>query len=87
MNNTWLASPPGGSLNASLWPGTDRGRSFNETDVAEGLFFGYRWFDAHAALPPFFPFGHGLSTRRSPTRAWRSGRHPRRRLPSPRLCS
>ena len=61
MNNTWLASPPGGPLNASLWPGTDRGRGFNETDFSEGLFFGYRWFDANAAFPPLLPFGHGLS--------------------------
>jgi beta-glucosidase len=30
------------------------------TDYREGVFVGYRWFDANA-LEPLFPFGHGLS--------------------------
>ncbi|HME71379.1 MAG TPA: glycoside hydrolase family 3 C-terminal domain-containing protein [Myxococcota bacterium] len=32
----------------------------NEVDYAEGLFMGYRWYDAKG-IEPLFPFGHGLS--------------------------
>jgi beta-glucosidase len=32
----------------------------NEVDYAEGLFMGYRWYDAKE-IAPLFPFGHGLS--------------------------
>jgi beta-glucosidase len=59
--DTWLSPPGGGPVVPSSYPGTDRGRGYPEVDYAEGLFVGYRWFDAHNATPPLFPFGHGLS--------------------------
>jgi beta-glucosidase len=37
------------------WPGTDRG-----VEYAEGVFVGYRWYDARG-VDPLFPFGAGLS--------------------------
>jgi beta-glucosidase len=38
------------------FPGDGTGR----VDFAEGLFTGYRWYDARG-IAPLFPFGHGLS--------------------------
>ncbi|HEV7444934.1 MAG TPA: glycoside hydrolase family 3 C-terminal domain-containing protein [Steroidobacteraceae bacterium] len=32
----------------------------NEVSYSEGIYVGYRWYDAHG-LEPLFPFGHGLS--------------------------
>ncbi len=37
------------------WPG-----EFGRVHYGEGLFVGYRWYDARA-IEPLFPFGHGLS--------------------------
>ncbi|KAF4634297.1 hypothetical protein G7Y89_g3812 [Cudoniella acicularis] len=31
-----------------------------ETEFAEGLYVGYKWYDEHN-IEPLFPFGHGLS--------------------------
>jgi beta-glucosidase len=45
--------PTAGNLNA--YPGVDG----NET-YSEGVFVGYRWFDAHG-FTPAYPFGFGLS--------------------------
>jgi beta-glucosidase len=43
------------SADGSRYPGVN-----NEEFYAEGIFAGYRWYDAHA-IQPLFPFGHGLS--------------------------
>jgi beta-glucosidase len=45
--------PTGGDLSA--YPGIGNSETYKE-----GVFVGYRWFDAHA-LAPAFPFGFGLS--------------------------
>ena len=55
MNDTWL-----GAGNASRYPGVDRGRGFREVEYGEGLFMGYRHYDALGA-EPLWPFGHGLT--------------------------
>jgi beta-glucosidase len=39
------------------YPGKERPNNIN---YAEGIFLGYRWFDAKK-IAPLFPFGHGLS--------------------------
>ena len=36
------------------------GYGAKESDYQEGIFVGYRWFDARK-IEPLFPFGHGLS--------------------------
>jgi len=53
---TWLTS-------AEQYPGILNASSqFWETQYSEGLFVGYRWYDATpSATPPLFAFGHGLS--------------------------
>jgi beta-glucosidase len=56
MTDTWLGNP----VNPLQYPGTDRGRGFLEVDYSEGLFFGYRWYDAQGT-DPLWAFGHGLS--------------------------
>lgn len=38
-----------------MYPGVD-----NEAAYSEGIFLGYRWYDAQD-IEPLFPFGHGLS--------------------------
>jgi beta-glucosidase len=62
-------SAPGGKLSISIprhpedtlanrvdrYPGLDGRRVYSE-----GIFVGYRWYDAHN-IEPLFPFGHGLS--------------------------
>ncbi|HEY0083390.1 MAG TPA: glycoside hydrolase family 3 C-terminal domain-containing protein, partial [Pyrinomonadaceae bacterium] len=48
-----LSDSPAHALGA--YPGTD-----GTVRYAEGLFVGYRWFDAKR-IEPLFPFGHGLS--------------------------
>ena len=58
--DTWLSASPGGPVDPSRYPGTDRGRGYPEVDYSEGLQVGYRYFDAQG-LQPLFPFGHGLS--------------------------
>jgi beta-glucosidase len=58
--DTWLSPPGGGPVIPTSFPGTDRGRGFPEVDFAEGLFMGYRWYDAQGTAPAF-AFGHGLS--------------------------
>lgn len=62
MTETWLGSGTGGQwpTNQSQYPGTDRGKGWQEADYSEGLLMGYRWYDARA-ISPLFPFGHGLS--------------------------
>jgi beta-glucosidase len=57
MDQTWLGSP----VNPEQFPGVDHGLGFPEATFSEGLFVGYRWYDAHTDLVPLFPFGHGLS--------------------------
>jgi beta-glucosidase len=58
--DTWLSPPGGGPVNPEQYPGTDRGRGFPEADYSEGLFVGYRWYDARGTKPEW-AFGHGLS--------------------------
>lgn len=43
---TWLSPPGGGGVNPAQYPGYDRGRGFPEADFSEGLFVGYKWYDA-----------------------------------------
>jgi beta-glucosidase len=57
MNDTWLGSPP----RPEQYPGVDQGKGWPEVQFSEGLFVGYRWYDAHLELEPLWPFGHGLS--------------------------
>jgi len=59
-NDTWLSAPGGGPWLPERYPGTDRGRGYPEVDYDEGLFVGYRHYDA-AKIAPRFCFGHGLS--------------------------
>lgn len=61
MNNTWLSTPPGGPIDPSLYPGSNRGGYNPVVDYSEGLGFGYRFYDVHPELPPLWAFGHGLS--------------------------
>ncbi len=61
MNDTWLSTPPGGPVDPNLYPGSNRGGYNPVVDYAEGLFFGYRFYDAHPELPPLWAFGHGMS--------------------------
>jgi beta-glucosidase len=56
MVDTWLGNP----VNPLQYPGTDRGRGFPESDYTEGLFMGYKWYDAQN-ISPLWPFGFGLS--------------------------
>ena len=60
MEDTWLSPVGGGPVMPTSYPGTDRGRGFNEVDYTEGLLVGYRWYQAQGTTP-LFPFGHGLS--------------------------
>ena len=55
-NATWLTTP-------SQYPGVlNASSNFWETQYSEGIFVGYRYYDATpAATPPLFAFGHGLS--------------------------
>jgi beta-glucosidase len=57
---TWLSPPGGGAISPAQYPGYDRGRGFPEADFSEGLFVGYKWYDAELSTPAF-SFGHGLS--------------------------
>jgi beta-glucosidase len=50
-----LEDNPTFSADGSRYPGVA-----NEEFYAEGIFVGYRWYDAQA-IQPLFPFGHGLS--------------------------
>jgi beta-glucosidase len=50
-----LEDNPTFSPDGSRYPGIA-----NEERYDEGIFVGYRWYDAHA-IQPLFPFGHGLS--------------------------
>ena len=62
MQDTWLSATPGGAIDPSRWPGTDRGRGFPESDYAEGLLMGWAYYEAvPAARRPAFAFGQGLS--------------------------
>jgi beta-glucosidase len=36
------------------------GVPFGNATFSEGVFIGYRWFDAHQ-IEPLIPYGHGLS--------------------------
>jgi len=45
MNQTWLGNP---ALNPAQYPGTDRGKGWQEADYTEELEIGYRWYDAQA---------------------------------------
>lgn len=58
--DTWLSPPGGGPVIPESYPGTDRGNGFPEADFTEGLYVGYRWYDAQGTKPEW-PFGHGLS--------------------------
>lgn len=60
---SWLSPPGGGPIPQTSYPGTQRGNNtWCSVDYAEGLFVGYRFYDAYpATAPPLFPFGHGLS--------------------------
>lgn len=46
----------------SQWPGTKHSllSRFTYSNYSEGLFIGYRWYDANDVTPAY-PFGHGLS--------------------------
>ena len=57
---TWLSPPGGGAINPAQYPGYDRGNGYPEVDFSEGLFVGYKWYDAELTTPAF-AFGHGLS--------------------------
>jgi len=60
MQDTWLSSTPGGPVDPTRYPGTDRGAGYIEADYAEGLFMGYRYYD-QMQLNPLWTFGFGLS--------------------------
>jgi beta-glucosidase len=62
MLETWLSlpGPIPGPINPEMYPGTDRGKGWPESDYNEGLLIGYRWYDAQK-IAPQWPFGHGLS--------------------------
>jgi beta-glucosidase len=42
------------------WPADEHGHPVYDVVYAEGVFVGYRWYDAKS-IEPLFPFGHGLS--------------------------
>ena len=46
-------------MTQSQWPGLPASNPA-VSEYSEGLFFGYRWYDANN-VAPLFPFGHGLS--------------------------
>jgi hypothetical protein len=51
MDDTWLGNP----VNPIQYPGVDVGGVLTAT-YTEGLFFGYRWYDAQGTAP-LWPFG------------------------------
>jgi beta-glucosidase len=62
LNDTWLSADGGGPILPERWPGVQLpGDDFSSVFYDEGLFVGYRHYDARPASPPLFPFGHGLS--------------------------
>lgn len=61
LNDTWLSGPGGGPILPERWPGVQLpGDDFSTVFYDEGLFVGYRWYDAQGTAP-LFPFGFGLS--------------------------
>ena len=42
------------------YPGLPQDERFYQVYYSEGIYIGYRWFDANG-ISPLFPFGHGLS--------------------------
>ncbi len=50
-----LSDSPAHSADASVYPGVN-----GQENYQEGIFVGYRWFDAKN-IEPLFPFGYGLS--------------------------
>ncbi|OLC74527.1 MAG: hypothetical protein AUH83_09655 [Deltaproteobacteria bacterium 13_1_40CM_4_68_19] len=47
-------------LGTARFPGLDLGTANARQYYSEGIFVGYRWYDANG-IQPLFPFGHGLS--------------------------
>ena len=64
VNDTWLSPAPGQPWNPRQYPGyLPSGASATQLPVvqySEGLFMGYRYYDA-ARIQPEWSFGHGLS--------------------------
>lgn len=42
------------------YPGIKRGNGIIDTEYSEGIYVGYRWYEANG-IKPMFPFGYGLS--------------------------
>ncbi|HVU25085.1 MAG TPA: glycoside hydrolase family 3 N-terminal domain-containing protein [Opitutus sp.] len=52
--------PPGEKLYTGWDPDNDMSHRVNQIVYREGIFVGYRWYEAKR-LAPLYPFGHGLS--------------------------
>ncbi len=52
--------PPGAKLYAGWGPDNDMSQPINDLHYKEGVFVGYRWYEAKK-IAPLYAFGHGLS--------------------------
>ena len=51
VNDTWLSGPGGGPVNPAQYPGLPRDNgTWFEAAYSEGLFMGYRWYDAQVRV-------------------------------------